>query len=66
MHDAFFPPAFFTYSYKIHFLPRPPSPFLFPHLSKYCSDKNPNLPYHTRGGRGGGGYTLNAAARFMT
>ena len=46
------------YFFPTNLFPGPPS--LFPQLSNYCSDKNPNLSYYT------GGHALNAVARFMT
>ena len=40
-NDTFFFPQKFTFSPQKS--PFPQAPFLFPHLSNYCSDKNPNL-----------------------
>ena len=53
--DAFFSPTVFRQKSLF-----PQTPFLFPHLSNYCSDKNPNLTPCTLGG-----HILKAAARVM-
>ena len=46
--DTFFPPLFFSFPpQKSHF---PQTPLSLPHLSNYCSDKNPNLRLSYTGG----------------
>ena len=47
-HDTLFSPQIFPFSIfpnKKSLSPR--TPFLFPHLSNYCSDKKPNLSQYT-------------------